>query len=59
MDETTDLPMLMDTIERHMIEQALQDTRGCTSKAALRLTVKRTTLVEKIKRLGIDKEKFH
>ncbi len=55
-DEPVDLAAMMKAIERHVIEQALKETNYSTSKAAIRLSTKRTTLVEKIKRFGIQKE---
>lgn len=40
-------------IEAKLIRQALHETNGSRSQAARRLKMKRTTLIEKIKRLGI------
>ena len=41
-------------IERDLIRISLQRTRGNRNKAAELLRIKRTTLVEKLKRLGAD-----
>ena len=47
------LPATIDTIERAMIGQALAICGGVKSRAAALLGLNRTTLVEKIKRLGL------
>jgi len=47
------LPETIDTIERAMIRQALGISGGVKSRAAVLLGLNRTTLVEKIKRLGL------
>jgi two-component system response regulator PilR (NtrC family) len=47
-----DLETFLATTERALIRQALTETGGNRRRAAERLGVKRTTLVEKIKRLG-------
>jgi transcriptional regulator with PAS, ATPase and Fis domain len=49
-----DLNGHMLTIEKDLIVQALARTNGNRNKAAEILRIKRTTLVEKMKRLGID-----
>jgi len=41
------------TIERQLIEQALQRSRGTVAKAARLLNLRRTTLVEKMRKLGM------
>ena len=51
--EGINLPDTIDTIERSMIHQALERSGGVKSRAALLLGLNRTTLVEKIKRLGL------
>ncbi|MCM2263692.1 MAG: sigma-54 dependent transcriptional regulator [Desulfuromonadales bacterium] len=51
--EGINLPDTIDTIERTMIRQALELAGGVKSRAALLLGLNRTTLVEKIKRLGL------
>ena len=50
-EEGLDLDALMSSIERDLIERALERTQGNKGQAARLLHVKRTTLVEKIKRL--------
>ncbi|MBE0501886.1 MAG: hypothetical protein IBX47_10635, partial [Desulfuromonadales bacterium] len=40
-------------IERELIEEALRLTAGTKAKAAALLHLNRTTLVEKMKRLGL------
>jgi DNA-binding NtrC family response regulator len=47
------LPATIDAIERAMIGQALAICGGVKSRAAALLGLNRTTLVEKIKRLGL------
>ena len=42
------------TIERELIQRSLERTGGNRNKAAELLRIKRTTLVEKLKRLGHD-----
>jgi two-component system response regulator PilR (NtrC family) len=53
-DEGVDLPRYVATIERDLIRLALERTRGNRNKAAELLKIKRTTLVEKLKRLGAE-----
>ena len=53
-DEGLDLPGYLGSIERDLIGRALERTRGNRNKAAELLHIKRTTLVEKLKRLGAD-----
>jgi DNA-binding NtrC family response regulator len=49
-----DLPAYLATIERELIQRSLERTGGNRNKAAELLRIKRTTLVEKLKRLGHD-----
>jgi two-component system, NtrC family, response regulator AtoC len=49
-----DLPALVANFERQMIDQALTRTEGNRGAAARLLGLKRTTLVEKLRRLGAD-----
>jgi len=49
-----DLPATIAEIERNMIEEALQLTSGVKARAASLLQINRTTLVEKMKRLGLE-----
>jgi two-component system response regulator PilR (NtrC family) len=50
-DEGLDLPAYLSSIERDLIRQSLERTGGNRNKAAELLRIKRTTLVEKLKRL--------
>ncbi len=50
-DEGVDLPDLVDQIERDLIQRALRRTGGNKAAAASLLQLKRTTLVEKLKRI--------
>jgi DNA-binding NtrC family response regulator len=50
-----DLPGYLASIERDLIERALDRTKGNRNKAADLLRIKRTTLVEKLKRIGVDR----
>jgi sigma-54 specific flagellar transcriptional regulator A len=47
-----DLPALVQVFERQLIDQALAKTDGNRGAAARLLGLKRTTLVEKLRRLG-------
>jgi DNA-binding NtrC family response regulator len=51
-EEGVDLPAYLSTIERELILRSLARTGGNRNKAAELLRIKRTTLVEKLKRLG-------
>jgi len=53
-DDGLDLPAYLASIERDLINRSLARTRGNRNKAAELLRIKRTTLVEKLKRLGAD-----
>ena len=48
-DEASDFPDLS------VIEQALQDTNSVVARAADRLHIRRTTLVEKMRKYGIER----
>jgi DNA-binding NtrC family response regulator len=50
-----DLPDYLASIERDLIQRALDMTQGNRNKAANLLRIKRTTLVEKLKRIGVDR----
>ena len=50
-DEGVDLPSLLSSVERDLIQQALERSGGNRGHAARMLGLKRTTLVEKLKRL--------
>ncbi len=51
-EEGFDLAAHLAAVERQLIQRALDDTGGNRQQAARRLGLKRTTLVEKIRRLG-------
>jgi transcriptional regulator with PAS, ATPase and Fis domain len=53
-DEGLDLNEYMASIEKDLIRRSLERTRGNRNKAAEVLRIKRTTLVEKMKRLGLE-----
>ena len=53
-EEGLDLNEYLSTIERDLLRRALERTRGNRNKAAEVLRIKRTTLVEKMKRLGLE-----
>ena len=53
-DEGLDMPTYLASIERDLIYRALDRTQGNRNKAADLLRIKRTTLVEKLKRIGAD-----
>jgi DNA-binding NtrC family response regulator len=53
-DEGLDLPAYLSSIERDLIRRSLERTRGNRNRAAELLKIKRTTLVEKLKRQGGD-----
>jgi len=52
-EDGLDLRAHLLTIERQLIEQALQRSRGTVAKAARLLNLRRTTLVEKMRKLGM------
>jgi DNA-binding NtrC family response regulator len=53
-EDGLDLPHYLASIERDLIRRALDRTGGNRNKAADLLRIKRTTLVEKLKRIGAD-----
>src|SRR5687768_959538 len=53
-DDGLDMPAYLSSIEKDLIKRSLQRTGGNRNKAAELLRIKRTTLVEKLKRLGPD-----
>jgi two-component system response regulator PilR (NtrC family) len=53
-DEGMDLNTYLSSLERDLIKRALDRTRGNRNKASELLHIKRTTLVEKMKRLGLE-----
>jgi DNA-binding NtrC family response regulator len=53
-DEGLDMPTYLASIEKDLIQRALDRTKGNRNRAADLLRIKRTTLVEKLKRMGAD-----
>lgn len=51
-----DLKDYMTTLESTLIQQALDDSRGVVARAAERLHIRRTTLVEKMRKYGLNRE---
>jgi DNA-binding NtrC family response regulator len=51
-DEGIDLDAFITNIERELITRSLERTGGNKGQAARLLNLKRTTLVEKLKRMG-------
>ena len=49
-----DLPRYLASVERDLVHRALDRTRGNRNKAADLLRIKRTTLVEKLRRIGAN-----
>jgi DNA-binding NtrC family response regulator len=52
-----DLNNMVSTMERNMIRKALEKAGGVRSKAAQLLGLNRTTLLEKMKKMGIEMQK--
>jgi transcriptional regulator with GAF, ATPase, and Fis domain len=52
------LPKLVEDFENQLIKQALKKARGVKSRAAVLLGLNRTTLVEKLKRRGIEENQL-
>ena len=50
-----DLKQYLSNLEKDFIERALQDSRGVVKQAAERLQLRRTTLVEKMRRHGLGR----
>ncbi len=46
---------LVSEFEKTLIMKALNETQGVKSRAAQALNINRTTLIEKMKRLGLDR----
>lgn len=55
-DKQFDLKGHLAQLELNLITQALQDSRGVITRAAKKLGLRRTTLVEKMKKYGIGRE---
>lgn len=58
-DEGIDFTDVVSQLERDLLLQTLQKTSGNKMRAAKLLNMKRTTLIEKLKRLQIDTETDH
>ncbi len=58
-EDGLDLRLHLLTIERQLIEQALQRSRGTVARAARLLNLRRTTLVEKMRKLGMGAIEDH
>jgi len=54
-DEGLDLKAHLESIERGLIEQALDSESGVVARAAEKLKIRRTTLVEKMRKYGISR----
>ncbi|ROO28499.1 ATPase AAA [Salinisphaera orenii MK-B5] len=52
-DEDLDLRLFVEDVERQLIRQALDSQNGVVAQAARRLGLRRTTLIEKLRRYGI------
>ncbi len=50
-----DLKTHLNMLERHLIQQALEDSGGVVAHAANRLKLRRTTLVEKLRKYGLQR----
>jgi sigma-54 specific flagellar transcriptional regulator A len=55
-EEGLDLKEYLNELEISLIRQALDDAEGVVAQAARRLGMRRTTLVEKIRKYGIQRE---
>ena len=53
--EGLDLKEHLNAMERNLISQALEESNGVVAHAARRLRVRRTTLVEKMRKHGLGK----
>jgi Transcriptional regulator containing PAS, AAA-type ATPase, and DNA-binding domains len=49
-----DLKKYLDTMESHLIRQALEESNGIVAHAAKRLNLRRTTLVEKLRKFDMQ-----
>jgi sigma-54 specific flagellar transcriptional regulator A len=54
--EGLDLKKHLSRIEHSLIKQALDEANGVVAQAANRLRMRRTTLVEKLRKYGIQRE---
>ncbi len=53
--EGVDLKEYLTRLERSLIQQALDDSQGVVARAAERLRIRRTTLVEKMRKYGLQR----
>ena len=54
-DDGIDLKEYLTNLERNLIQQALDDSGGVVARAASRLAIRRTTLVEKMRKYGLSR----
>ncbi|MCF6283046.1 MAG: hypothetical protein L3J28_12745 [Candidatus Polarisedimenticolaceae bacterium] len=53
--EGFDLKVHLNNLEKNLIEQALEESEGVVAHAAKRLQMRRTTLVEKLRKYGLQR----
>lgn len=53
-----DLKEYLTNLEKDLIEKALNDSEGVVARAADRLHIRRTTLVEKMRKFNLNKQQF-
>lgn len=53
-EQGIDLKKYLDTMESHLIRQALEESHGVVAHAAKRLNLRRTTLVEKLRKFDLQ-----
>ena len=51
-----DLKEYLGNLEQSLIQQALDDAGGVVARAAERLRIRRTTLVEKMRKYGMSRQ---
>jgi len=54
-----DLKEYLSNLEKTLIEQALNESDGVVARAAEKLRIRRTTLVEKVRKYGLREEATH
>ena len=55
-DDGIDLKEYLTNLEKNLIEQALNDTNSVVARAAEKLNIRRTTLVEKMRKYGLQRD---
>jgi len=55
-EDGIDLKDFLTNLERNLIEQALTDTNSVVARAADKLRIRRTTLVEKMRKYGLNRD---